>query len=44
MGCKGCGNNCQCSATKCGDNCACSQQCNCVCKNGSKDKWCSNKN
>ncbi|KAH8312120.1 hypothetical protein KR044_009480, partial [Drosophila immigrans] len=35
--------DCQCSATKCGDNCACSKQCNCVCKNGPKNKCCSNK-
>ncbi|EDW24318.1 GL23469 [Drosophila persimilis] len=44
MGCKACGTNCQCSATKCGDNCACSQQCQCACKNGPKDKCCSTKN
>ncbi|XP_023164328.1 metallothionein-4 [Drosophila hydei] len=43
MGCKACGTNCQCSATKCGDNCACSQQCKCACKNEPKDKCCSDK-
>ncbi|XP_017956397.1 metallothionein-4 [Drosophila navojoa] len=44
MGCKACETNCQCSASKCGDNCPCSQQCKCACKNGPKDKCCSNKN
>ncbi|EDW96136.1 metallothionein-4 [Drosophila yakuba] len=43
MGCKACGTNCQCSATKCGDNCACSQHCQCSCKNGPKAKCCSTK-
>ncbi|KNC25016.1 hypothetical protein FF38_11911 [Lucilia cuprina] len=44
MGCKGCNKNCQCSTIKCGDNCACSTQCNCVCKNGPKNKCYENKN
>ncbi|XP_030386050.1 metallothionein-2-like [Scaptodrosophila lebanonensis] len=43
MGCKGCGNNCKCSSQQCGDNCACNRDCNCVCKNGSKDQCCSKK-
>ncbi|XP_037810859.1 metallothionein-2-like [Lucilia sericata] len=44
MGCKGCDKNCQCSTTRCGDNCACNNDCQCVCKNGPKDKCCENKN
>ncbi|XP_013113551.1 metallothionein-2-like [Stomoxys calcitrans] len=40
MPCKGCGNNCKCTAQKCGDNCACDQHCHCPCKTGSKDDCC----
>ncbi|KAH8407359.1 hypothetical protein KR215_010402 [Drosophila sulfurigaster] len=36
MPCKGCGNNCQCTAGQCGGNCAGNQQCQCASKPASK--------
>ncbi|KAJ6643578.1 hypothetical protein Bhyg_08541 [Pseudolycoriella hygida] len=38
MGCKGCGNNCQCTSTKCCTGCKCDAQCNCACKTTEKGK------
>ncbi|KAH8276226.1 uncharacterized protein Dana_GF27025 [Drosophila ananassae] len=36
MPCKGCGNNCQCSAGKCGGSCSGNSQCQCASKTGAK--------
>ncbi|KAJ6643579.1 hypothetical protein Bhyg_08542 [Pseudolycoriella hygida] len=38
MGCKCCGNNCQCTSTKCCTGCKCDAQCNCACKTTEKGK------
>ncbi|KAH8417934.1 hypothetical protein KR222_008667 [Zaprionus bogoriensis] len=35
--------DCKCTDIKCGDNCSCSQDCKCVCKNGTKAQCCSTK-